>query len=129
MQTVVTVLDREIPCPDALLSASAAEQFSRFSHIDFVFHGEGSPLRPPGEDPPYVREPKVGFGEIGVWMERGMARWDNHITVGIPSYDEFVRECLFRSRNVIRDVMEVAPKGSIAAAQATTTDSKPNAER
>jgi hypothetical protein len=130
VQTVVTLLDCEIPCSDALLSASAAEQFSRFGYIDFVFHPTNPPMFGPSPGmAEYIREPKIGFGEISVWMERAMFRSDDHITVGIASYDEFVRQCLFRSRNVIRDIIEIAPASTIAQPPAKATEPSPNADK
>jgi hypothetical protein len=129
VQAVVATLDREIPCPDALLSAAAAEQFSRFGFIDFVFHGSGSMYGPPPGLASYVREPKIGFGEISAWMLRGMERADDHITVGIESYYSFVLECLSRSKNVIRDIIEVAPKGLIADAREQQGTANPTADQ
>jgi hypothetical protein len=129
VQTVVTQLDREIPCSDALLSASAAEQFSRFGYIDFVFHPPSPPIFGPSPGmAEYIREPKIGFGEISVWMERAMLRSDDHITVGIASYDEFVRQCLFRSQNITRDIIGIAPDGSIAQPEGSATGPTPKEE-
>jgi hypothetical protein len=119
VQTAVALLDREIPCPWALLSASAAEHFSRHCYIDFVFEGNGSPFRPLGEGPPRVSEPKIGFGEISVWMERAQRAQSSRLTVDLASYNEFVEECLNRAQTVLQQVIDCCPERLLPKSQPT----------
>jgi hypothetical protein len=126
VQTTVALLDREIPCPLALLSASAAEHFSRHCYIDFVFEGTGSPFRPLAEDPPRVAEPKIGFGEISVWMARAQRAKSSRVTFDLASYDEFVQECLHRAHTILEQVIECCPERLLPESNASEDALEPS---
>lgn len=129
VQTTVGLLDREIDCPLVLLLASAAEHFSRHCYVDFVWQGQGSPLRPLGEEPKRIMEPKIGFSEIRVWMMRaGLPTSGSvtQITIAIATYHEFVAECLGRSRSIVSQMIKDMPARLLApASRPTTVGTKP----
>jgi hypothetical protein len=122
VQTVVGLLDREIHCPFGVLSASAAEHFSRHCYIDFVWQGQGSIFRAPGEEPKRVMQPKIGFSEIRVWMLRAGRTTSGpvtRITIGIATYHDFVYQCLYRSRTIIEQIIDCCPERLLARPQPT----------
>lgn len=111
VRTTVAALNHEFSCPWALLAATAAEDFSRNCYVDFVWEGRGSIFRAPGEGPPRIADPKIGFGEISVWMERARVNSSSSkMTIELASYNHFVQGCLHRARTVLDQVIACCPE-------------------
>lgn len=121
VRTFVGLLEREFPCPFALLAVTNAEAFSQRCHINFVWQGQGSRLRPPGKGHPRISEPRTGFGEITIWLRRAARTATGQgtlITVDVQSYYDFVRKCLNLSDAILKFIVDAAPTRLLPKPQA-----------